>query len=181
MNKYATDLMLEQAKSHQVALIYPDGCSIWHKKCKVIYNSTQNGIRLYRLVNAHPVPLLYGIRKPGDFIRSEISIDSLDCFYNEFKPEVVHLHTLMGLPQGVLAFFKEKGVKVVFTSHDYFGICPRVNFINNQGVLCDGANPEKCARCNENAPTTLFLRIRNSALVLKSRDFLRWLKNIRSC
>ena len=177
LNRYATDLMLEQAKTHEVALLYPSGFVLLSKKCKIERSKKENGINVYRLVNALPLSLLYGIRNPIDFIQRDISNKSFAKFYSEFHPEILHLHTLMGMPEDALKFFKERGVKIVYTTHDYFGICPKVNLINDKGKLCEGPSAERCSRCNSNAPSTMFLRLRNSSLAFNTRDFVRWIRN----
>lgn len=82
-----------------------------------------------------------------------------------------HVHTLMGLPIELLRFFKSKGVKLVFTSHDYFGLCLRVNFIDYQGKVCSSPTPERCALCNKGARTSFFIRVRNSSIALKMKSW----------
>ncbi|MDE5570987.1 MAG: hypothetical protein K2I86_02890 [Prevotella sp.] len=178
MNRYATDLIKEQSKKHEVALLYPKGFRWWQKKCAVSKSVIKDGIKCYRLVNAEPVPLMYGIKNPKEFQNRKILTKSFEKFYCDFKPKVLHLHTLMGMPEEVLKFFKEKNVRIVYTSHDYFGICPKVNFINEEGKLCERPSIGQCAMCNAQAPSTLFLRIRNSSMAFRIRDFVRWLKNI---
>lgn len=177
LNRYATDLMREQSKDNEVALLYPGNYRFLQSKCLISFPKMVEDIKCYQLVNALPQPLLFGIRKPQDFIKKPISRKNFEKFYDSFQPEILHLHTLMGLPEEALKFFKEKGVKIVYTSHDYFGICPKVNLINEKGELCVGLNAERCARCNANAPSTLYLRMRSSSLAFKTRDFVRWFKN----
>lgn len=179
LNRYCTGLMREQSKTNQVALLYPSGYSIWQRKCYVSKPNERDGISCYRLINAEPVPLMYGIKNPSDFFGKQILINSFEKFYNEFRPEVLHLHTLMGMPEEALQFFKTKGVRVVFTSHDYFGVCPKVNFINKEGNLCNGPSPKQCAQCNMDAPSSLFLRIRNSEMAFTIRDFYLWIKSLK--
>lgn len=177
LNRYATDLIREQMKEHNIVVMIPGSWRPWHKECCVSKEKTIGGIMTYRLVNALPQPLLFGIKKPQDFIKTPISRNSFEQFFEEVKPEVLHLHTLMGLPVEALQFFKEKGVKIVYTSHDYFGICPKVNLINERGEQCEGPNAERCAKCNAYSPSTLFLRMRSSSLAFIIRDFVRWFKN----
>ncbi len=178
LNRYCTDLIREQSKTHKVALLYPSGYSIWQRKCHVSKPNKRDGIIYYRLINAEPVPLLYGIKNPKDFYGKKADIKNIEFFYNNFHPDVLHLHTMMGLPEEVLKFFKDKEVRIVYTSHDYFGICPKVNFMNAKGNLCDGSGSQKCMCCNKKAPTTLFLKIRNSEIALAIRDFFKWIKSI---
>jgi len=178
LNRYATDLMRELSKNNDVALLYPGEYRFWQYKSHVSSLHKIDDINCYQIVNALPQSLLFGIRNPQDFIKKPISRKSFEEFYDSFKPEVLHLHTLMGLSVEVLEFFKEKGVRIVYTSHDYFGICPKVNLINEKGELCEGPCAERCARCNINAPSTLYLRMRNSFWAFKTRDFVRWFKNM---
>ena len=175
LNRYCTDLMKEQILlGHEVALFCPSGFRWWQRECFVSKSFCQDNVSCYKLVNSLPIPIMYGVRKAW---KVKINRTSFERLYNTFRPEVLHLHTLMGLPEEALAFFKEKGVRIVFTSHDYFGICTKVNMIDKNGLLCDGPNPDKCAMCNLDAPSASFLRLRNSNIALKVRDFERWLKN----
>ena len=177
LNRYATDLMREQAKQHDVIALTPGKWKPWSKECSIKKAGNDGEIILYHLINSLPLPLLFGIKTPRDFFNIEIDMMSFELFYREVKPEVLHLHTLQGMPEDVLMFFKRKGVKIIFTSHDYFGICPKVNLINKEGKPCEGPTPERCSICNAKAPSSLFLRMRNSNIALKSRDFVRWLKS----
>lgn len=177
LNRYATDLMHEQSKEHQVALLYPNGYRWWKKRCFISKPHIKDGIVCYRLVNSEPIPLLYGIKNPKSFLGRKVSNRSFNIFFNDFRPEILHLHTMMGMPEEVLRLFKDKGVRIIYTSHDYFGICPKVNLINEKGELCKGPDFEKCTICNSKAPSTLFLRARNSSFAFILRDGIRWIKN----
>lgn len=177
LNRYATDLAREQSKIHQVSLLIPGGWCPLHNRCSISTGKIKEGLKRFKLINALPQPLLLGTRNPEDFMKMPISEKSFERFFDTVKPEVLHIHTLMGLPEDALIFFKNKGVKIIFTSHDYFGICPKVNLINHNGELCQGPLPESCALCNAGSPATLYLRIRSSNLAFTIRDLLRWLKS----
>lgn len=178
LNRYATDLMHEQVGRHKVGLLYPSGYNPIRRDCFISRPFLKDGIECYRLVNSEPVSLLYGIRTPIKFYGRHIDVKSFDEFVSVFKPDVLHLHTLMGLPEDAVAFFKEKGIKIVYTSHDYFGLCPKVNFIDNNQELCNGLNLNRCIQCNIKAPSVLFLRVRNSKLAFVIRDLLLWSRNM---
>ncbi|MFI3285205.1 MAG: glycosyltransferase [Rikenellaceae bacterium] len=177
MTKYATDLMMEQARQgHDVTLLYPCGYRWWSDITYSKKGAKENSIQLYKLKNSLPIPLLYGIKSPKDFIASRrISEKAMESLYNDIKPDVFHVHTLMGLPIELLQFLKHKGVKLIYTSHDYFGICPKVNLIDFDGKLCCEPSAERCSRCNQGSKSTLYLRLRNSqaALNMKNNPFLR--------
>lgn len=179
LTKYATDLILEQQNSLDIVLLlYPSGYKWWSRKISFSKSNIKSGICSVRLKNTPPVPLLYGIKSPKDFISKRLLSESeMERFYSEVKPDVFHVHTLMWLPKELLHFLKAKGVKLIFTTHDYFGICPKVNLIDCNSDVCSGISPQKCAKCNINAKSTLYLRLRNSKLALKLKN-IAFLKNI---
>ncbi|MFI3294744.1 MAG: glycosyltransferase [Rikenellaceae bacterium] len=174
MTKYATDLILAQQEAgHRVLLLYPSGYCWWGMRIRWTKSTGRCGIETITLRNTPPIALLYGVRSPKAFVGSgKMARRDMEAFYGEYKPEVFHVHTLMGLPLELLEFLKNKGVKLVLTTHDYYAICPKVNMINNQGQLGTSPSPENCATCNSNAKSTLYLRLRNSRVAL-------WAKNIK--
>lgn len=178
LNRYATDLMKEQAKEHQVFALIPGSWNPFSSICSISKGKSVDGVKCFYLNNALPQPLFYGIKSPCDFMGRKVQKSSFELFYEEVRPEVLHLHTLMGLPIQALEYFKEKGVKIVYTSHDYFGICPKVNFINLDGHLCEEPKAERCTICNNQAPSTFYLRMRSSRMAFIIRDSLIWLKHI---
>ncbi len=180
LTKYATDLMIMQSERHNVTLLYPGGYNPFIHSGKLIRKSSYGKILVYAIQNPVIVPLLYGISNPDKISdnHKHISRERLEHFFQEVHPDILHLHTMMGLPTEFLLFLKEKEVKVVYTSHDYFGLCPKVNFINQKGRLCPGALGERCTICNATAPSPLFLRIRNSQWLLSLKNN-RWLRKIK--
>ena len=95
---------------------------------------------------------------------------------DEVKPDVLHVHTLMGLPLEYLQIVHDRGIRIVYTSHDYFGLCPKVNFINQDGEVCLGASAERCAVCNAQAKSAMFLKVRNAKWVVPFKTIARRLK-----
>lgn len=176
LTAYATDLMNEQQTLSNVVLLYPQGWRWWSKKITWKREGKRIGIDCYRLKNSlpFPVPLLYGVRSPKDFIsQREMSQEQMEELYNQIKPDVFHVHTLMGLPKELLIFFKGKGVKLIYTAHDYYGICPKVNMINNRGELCCAPSEQGCRECNRGSRPTLFLRLYNSKIALELKSYVK--------
>lgn len=174
--RYAKDLSLEQAKQgHTVSVLSPGFTGIF-KGCKsgIIFVKTEHEINYYEIAKAFPPPLLHGIKSPQEVIlKSEaLPIKEMETFYEKVLPEVLHVHTLMSLPLKLIDFLKSKGVKIIFSSHDYFGLCLRVNFINYLGNVCDSPGALNCGKCNASAKSTYFLRIRNIKSLLKVKNFL---------
>lgn len=173
--RYATDLMRTQASmGHKVFTLYPGSVSLITRKCHIRLDEYIDKICIFEIVNPKPVPLMYGIKNVDDFVDdSNVDIKSLESMLDEIRPDVFHIHTLMGLPLEYLKIIKKQGIRTIYTSHDYFGLCARVNFIDNQGCLCSQASAKRCHICNSNAKSTLFLRGRNSKCLVPLKQILR--------
>lgn len=172
LTKYATDLMMEQVKEGQnVSLLYPGGVD-FTLRTRIIVRKPCNGIMPYEIMNPLPVPLYHGICSPQKFIPkkndSKIYVQLLD----KVQPEIIHLHTLMGLSENLLFEAKKRNIKIVFTTHDFFGLCMKCTFIDLKGELCSGPTSERCAWCNQNAKSITFLRFRNQPIVINLKNQL---------
>lgn len=176
--KYAMDLMkAELSLGHRVVALYPGGTSFLVGGCTVHWDKNNNGIDTYEMSNPLPVPLLYGIKDiKRTIISSHLNKKSFICMLDNVKPNVIHIHTLMGLPLEYLQIVHERKIRIVYTSHDYFGLCPKVNFINQDGAICQGASAGRCAVCNVCAKSTLFLRVRNAKWVVPLKSIVRRMK-----
>lgn len=174
LTKYATDLMLNQViMGHQVSLLYPGGCSLFTERSTIKKEKNHGGIDVYEVLNPVVVPLFYGLKNPSYIIDcGKIDQEKLEFFFTELKPDVLHIHTWMGFPEELLLCFKSKGVKVIYTSHDYFGLCLKVNFINSRNELCVHPSNRNCSLCNAKSPSKLFLRFRNSTILASTKRFI---------
>lgn len=169
LTRYAIDLMKEQhALGHSVIAIYPK-MNLQKQKNSIVftYKGTNANITMYEMKGALPVPLLYGVNNPDDYMPNyEESKPTIANFFESVRPDIFHIHTLMGLPIEVLEVAKMMGIRTVFTSHDYFGLCPKVNFIDYTGQLCEGMEERHCTACNKNAWSRGLLWLRNSRLMV---------------
>lgn len=174
LTKYATDLMLAQVQmGHCVSLLYPGGCSLFASEPIIKKKEPYNGIGVYEVLNPVVVPLFYGLKRPSYIIEcKKIDEENIHMYINKLKPDVLHIHTWMGFPEELLLYFKSKGVKVIYTSHDYFGLCLKVNFINSRNELCVHPSNRNCSLCNAKSPSKLFLRFRNSTILASIKRFI---------
>lgn len=173
LTKYATDLMKEQVKQgDKVFLLYPGGIRLLQCKQSIKRKHKENGIESFEILNPIPIPLYHGIKDPNNFISKCISAPSYSSFIDLVKPDVIHVHTLMGLPKELLLVAKERRIKIIFTTHDFFGLCMKCTFINIKDELCDGPTALKCAWCNQNAKSKAFLRFRNEPFVISLKNKL---------
>ena len=164
LTKYSIDLAKSEKEilKQDVAILFP-GRYTFNKKTKIKKTNAFFNIPVYELFNPLPVPLLAGIKNPDKF---KISFDTniFLSFLNKFRPSIIHIHTLMGLPKEFLDATKKLKIKTIFTTHDYFGLCFKVNFVCN-GELCDGIyDKSKCANCNKNGYSQNLIKIMQSKL-----------------
>ncbi|SDB41919.1 Glycosyl transferases group 1 [Streptococcus henryi] len=136
---YATDLMIEQKKqNHEVFALYPSNQFFFGNVPKIRNKKERAGIKTFGLINSLPLALFGGISNPNDFMigcNKEIFIK----FLRELTPDVIHLHSLIGLYKEFLQAANDLNIKVVFTTHDYYGLAPIPNFYYN-GVSFDKNN-----------------------------------------
>ena len=157
MTKFCMDLMRQQnIDGHQAALLWPGRMKLWVQNVSIrdmgtpmIYNEPCR-IRSFEIINPLPVPYDEGISS-FHYFEKDAGKESYNKLLQDFQPEVIHIHTLMGLHRSFLEAARERNIRCVFTTHDYFPICPKVTLFRN-GKICESAmSCSDCASCNETA------------------------------
>lgn len=186
MTRYAEDLMDIQKKEHEVGLLWPGQMRLWSKKITIKKKKTASGIVSFEMINPLPVPLLEGVRD----IPAYMGKGNLDCFLDFLKkeqPDVIHIHTFMGLYEEFLEAAKMLNIKTVFTTHDYYAICPKVNMLCKGRVCGTGMGDECCSMCDMNPlsmkkiyilQSPLYRYFKESAIVKYLRR--KWARNKKS-
>lgn len=129
LTKYAQDLIKAEKLAGDVCYeLYPVGLAL-RKKMTIKRDSSRSNAFL--LMNAYPLPLNGGIQNPDDFHGGHVDLDNFRSFLSDLKVDVLHVHTLMGLPKELLILAHEAQVKLIFTSHDYYGLSPVPDFFDN--------------------------------------------------
>jgi len=180
LTKYSVDLMHSQGQEHQVFLLYP-GKFTFSKRTAIKKNKPYGSISVYELVNPLPIPLLNGINQPEHFMK-EIDHKVYEEFLIELKPEVIHVHTLMGIHKEFFETAKKLNIKIVFTTHDYFGLCPKVNLMDSKGNICNDFDDGKsCIECNVNALSLPMVHVMQSYpyRYLKDSSIVKSLRKIK--
>jgi glycosyltransferase involved in cell wall biosynthesis len=68
-------------------------------------------------------------------------------YMKEVGPDVVHAEHFQGLSASVIPVFKEFDVPLVYTATDFWTICPVVDLMRHDGVMCEGPELTHCIRC----------------------------------
>ena len=121
--KFCMDLMTYQKNvGHSVGMIWPGKFGLINKKTK-IKKSENDGFLSFEIINPLPVSICNGIND-YDLFTKAIDMSVFIDFLKKERPDVIHIHTLMGLPKEFLKATKDLGIKTIYTTHDYFGLCP---------------------------------------------------------
>lgn len=148
--RYAIDLAREQVRQgNEAFLIYPGEIRKKSTEVKIEKNKGIRGVPVFEILNPLPVSLVTGIKSPLRFLQSSDKNVYLSFFKKE-KIEILHVHSLMGLHVEMLEAAKELNIKIFFSTHDYFGICPKTNLIY-KSHLCKDIEWKNCAECCKNA------------------------------
>lgn len=179
LNRYAGDLALSQGRAgHEVHVLYPFYGLRSAETISIGRSRRKNGIFLNRLYGAFPLPLLEGVREPQAMMREKAVDEKTLRFIADGKFDVLHIHTFMGLGKILPELFRQSGCRIVFTTHDYYPFCSKVNLIDCSGKLCNDCSNEKCSLCNINAPGERYLALRNS-WIIKFKKILKPLAALR--
>lgn len=170
LTKFATDLMCSQIDlGHQVFALWPGTMNFFHSNISLKKNKPYCNIENYEIINPLPVPLDEGIRDFNSYTKS-CDKNVFRSFFQNHKIDVIHVHTLMGLYQEFVIVAKELGIPLIFTTHDYFGICPKVTLFR-QNKPCFDPKCVNCFDCNKNALSVKKIKIIQSSLYRKLKDF----------
>lgn len=170
LTKYCTDLMLTQKEQgHGVALLWPGRMCLISKNIKIKKRKDWNGIGSFEVINPLPVSLDEGIVDIEAYTKTVNGL-VYERFLKLFEPDIIHIHSLMGLHKEFLEIANNRKIRIVFTSHDYFGICPKVVLFHDNKICDDDHDCSDCVECNR---TALSLK---KIVVLQSHVY-RLLKN----
>lgn len=175
LTQYCIDLMTAQCRqgnevamcwSGEVGVLFPRKLSVKRHSPYCVKGAE---IGNFEITGIYPVPLLEGVSCPEQFMRP-VKTDAWVQFLRQWKPDVLHFHTLMGLPADFVKAARQQNIRCVFTAHDYYGICPRTTLLRSDGRLCDGQDGRLCAACNAAAPGGRKLAVLQSGLYRRMKD-----------
>lgn len=180
MHNYCDELMSSQQEmGDEVYLLYP-GEWTPSKKLKIVPEQKKKN---YRIQNALPVPITFGIDNPDRYISCSATVKATyKEWLKKITPEIIHMHSFMGIHKEFMEAAKELSIPIVFTTHDYYPICFKCNLVDSEGNNCDGRAPDKCAYCNANAGLSPYAQLVMSSRLyekIKSSWLISIIKNLR--
>ncbi len=184
MTKFCIDLLLQQVRDgHQTALLWPGQMGMFRRKVEIKDRGITRlepdwiGVHNYEVINPLPVSYDEGITKFDAYMKDG-GREAYSELLETYQPDVVHVHTLMGIHRSFLEETKKRKIRLVFTAHDFFPICPKVTMFR-QGAICSSVlSCNDCGKCNTTAlsikkicllQSPFYREIKNSAFVRKLR------------
>lgn len=138
--------------------------------------------KVFRVMPALPVAYNFGVNEPMAYMKP-IKKEIYRRFLEKVKPEVVHVHSLMGIHKEFFEVVKEMGIKIVMTTHDYYGLDLRANFVDVEGRVYEDREPRKVAERNYGlgvstkkqaiVQTGIYKKIKNAMVLKKIRGAQR--------
>lgn len=170
LTKFCVDLMNEQViQGNDVALLWPGQMKCFIHKIEIKKRKSVGKIESYELINPLPVSYDEGIKEIDEFI-----LEGDEEFYINFllslKTDVIHFHTLMGLHKSFITAAKKLHIRTVFTTHDFFAICPKVTLFRDDNTCSDAKKCNSCAICNMTALSINKIKLLQSPIYRKMKD-----------
>lgn len=178
MTKFCMDIMSEQNRlGHKVSLLWPGRMNLINKSVRIKKHKHQNAIGSYEIINPLPISYDEGIIDIQKFCKAcdKNVYNKLLCKLN---PNVIHIHTFMGIHKEFLEAAQELNIKIVFTIHDFFALCPKVTMFYDGKICKQVKSCEQCPQCNLTALSMskiyllqhpLYRLLKNSVLIKKLR------------
>lgn len=164
--KYAFDLIMGQQNSGEEVILLVPG-SINRKKRNETHiikiRDWKHKKEQYQIKNALPIPIANGIRDI-EWYTAMGNYDEYKKFLYIKKPDIIHIHSLMGIHANFFIAANDLGIPMIFTTHDYFGICPKTELVDWQGN-CDRTEWEMCCKCCQSAFSNKRLVMEQSKLM----------------
>lgn len=119
-----------------------------------VHRWRRRGVQMFELVNSSLVVGRHdGTADPLGELEHPPTEIAFRSALNRFRPELVHVHDLGGLPSSIIDIAGQRGVPVVMTIHDYQALCPTVKLYDAYDRVCLRDDPgEMCTVCCAGAP-----------------------------
>ncbi len=174
LTKFCVDLMVQQAKEgHSVAMLWPGQMGFINKQVAIRKQKSEKlkeqNIQSFEIINPLPVSYDEGIADIATFTKNSGN-KAYEELLDEFQPDVIHVHTLMGLHKSFLETAKNKKIRLVFTAHDFFPICPKVTMFRHGAVCSCTQTCRECGKCNTTALSVKKIKILQSPLYRNLKD-----------
>jgi glycosyltransferase involved in cell wall biosynthesis len=151
---YAEDVMDAQAARGDEVAYFFAGRRYPLMRRPRLHRWRRRGVAMMELLSSPvPVGMDRGTRFPDLDLEEPTTERLFAGALRAFRPDVVHVQELLGLPSAVVDVAKRAGTPVVMTLQDYFPLCPTLKLFDADGRVCRRRDPApECVRCCRDAP-----------------------------
>lgn len=180
LTKYSIDLMEKQAERENIFLLFPGKLNLFKREVKIKKYKLYKNIKTFEVVNPQGIPLIGGISNIKYYTKNT-DIEIFRKFLTENKIEVLHIHTLMGLYKELLEAAKLLNIKILYTTHDYYGLAPNPNFLAVNNEIKIGRNFKDFNELNIDCSSYKKMYILQSRIYrfLKDKDVISKIKKMK--
>lgn len=181
LTKYVDDLVACQSKDNSVMILYPGEYNLLSSKVSIKREKDKQGVSVYSIINPLSLPMLFGL-KDKEYLAKHTPTSMWRDFLEENKVEVIHIHTMIGLYEEFIDAANELNIPTIYTTHDYFGLCPKQTYVYHN-LKCENWNScVDCPECNKYAfsrkktiiiHSKLFCKLRKNKLFLKIKGLAK--------
>lgn len=181
LTKYVDDLVAYQSRNNSIIILYPGEYSLINENVSIKKEKSENNISIYSIVNPLSLPMMFGL-KDKNYLTKKTPRSIWKYFLKRNKVDCIHLHTLMGLYEEFIDAAKELNIPIVYTTHDYFGLCPKQTYIYNNKICDNWSSCIDCSDCNKHAfskikifliHSRIFCKLRKNTLFLKMKSWAK--------
>lgn len=84
-------------------------------------------------------------------IESKKNDREFENFIKREKPDIIHIHEIIGFSSKIISIAKKHGIKVINTIHEYWYLCSHRVMVDFNKRICEGPTDfDKCAYCVNN-------------------------------
>lgn len=178
LTRYCVDLMQEQcADGHAVSLLYPGHYSFG--KTRISQGSRFHSISVYEIVNPLPLALVFGVNSPERYMKP-CNIDIYEEYLKKQYFDVIHVHCTMGIHREFFQAANRLAIPLVFTTHDYYPLCPRCTMFTDECTLCQTADGEHCQKCNAGKGLSKTMEFLMQSRIYQKMKYSRYVSKLRA-
>lgn len=170
LTKYTDDLTTYQSKNNKVIILYPGKKKLFNKTVKIQKEKNFNDVEVFSIINPLSLPMMFGLNDV-EYLTKKTDLQLWCNFLKEKNVDLIHIHTFMGLYEEFIDAAKKLHIPIIYTTHDYFGLCPKQVLFYN-GMICkNNKNCLDCSKCNSTALSKLKIFFVHSKLFTKLRKY----------
>lgn len=170
LTKYVDDLVACQSKDNSIMILYPGEYNLLSSKVSIKREKDKQGVPVYSIINPLSLPMMFGL-KDKEYLTKHTPTSMWRNFFEENKIEVIHIHTMMGLYEEFINAANELNIPTIYTTHDYFGLCPKQTYVYHN---CKCKNWNSCVDCPE---CNKYAFSRKKTIIIHSKLFCKLRKN----